>query len=171
MKHRRSQSDQCRRDKNDCVLIGDAQEQQSEEGGPHADRERERLRLLVGEMSDHRLQQRCGELERQRDHSDLREVERVAVFKDRIDRRDQRLHRVVEEVRKTDSRQHDIGRACRSGCGSAAVHRIRRQHRRGQCFFGDGDRLVQGGSSQIDSRRGLRCSYDSGARATTTINR
>ena len=63
----------------------DAEQQQSEEGRAHADRERERLRLLVGEMADQRLQQRRGELERQRDHADLPEVERVGVLQDRID--------------------------------------------------------------------------------------
>jgi hypothetical protein len=106
---------------------------------------------FVGEMSDHRLQQRGGELERQRDHSDLREIERIAVFQDRVDRRDQRLHGVVEEMREADSRQHDIGGARGSDLGSgergparATLHRIRHQHRRGQYFFGDDDRFVQG---------------------------
>ena len=110
MEHRRTQPDQRRCDQDDDVVMRGAQQQQAEEGGPHADGERERLRLLVGEMPDQRLQQRRRELERQRDHADLGEVERVAVLQDRIDRGDQRLHGVVEEVREADSGKHDVGR-------------------------------------------------------------
>jgi len=91
-------------------LLRDAEQQQTAERKSHADGERERLRLAVGKMSDHRLQQRRGELERQRDQADLREIERIARFQDRIDRRNQRLHGVVEEMRETDAAEHDVGR-------------------------------------------------------------
>ena len=144
MKHRRSKPDQRRRNQNDPVLMRDAEQQQSEERKAHADRKRKRLRLLVGEMSDQRLQQRRGKLERQRDQADLRVVQRVAVLQDRIDRCDQRLHSVVEEMRETDSRQHDIGRPGRSRLGSQTRRHVRHEHRRGQCFLGDGDGLVHG---------------------------
>src|SRR5713226_962795 len=109
MKDRRSKSNQRRRDENNSVMMRSAKQQQSKEGEPHADSERERLSLLVGKMPDHRLQQRGGKLERQRDHPDLREVQRIVVLQDRVDRRYQRLHGVVEEMREADSRQHDVG--------------------------------------------------------------
>ena len=144
MKHRRAEADQRGRDQDDAVVMRDAEQQQAEEGKAHADRERERLRLLVGEMPDHRLQQRRGELERQRDHADLGEVQRVSVLQDRIDRGDQRLHGVVEEVREADAGQHDIGRPRDSRLGGEARRHVRHDHRRGQRFFGDDDGLVQG---------------------------
>ncbi len=147
MEHSRPKTDQCRRDQDDRVSVGYAQQQQAEEGERHADRKRERLRLLVGEVSHHRLQQRGGELERQRDHADLRKVERIAILQDRIDRRNQRLHRVVEKMRETDSDQHDIGRPRCSLFGKAlgsshARRQVRNQHWFTQCLFGD-DGLVQ----------------------------
>ena len=77
VEHRGAEPDQRRRNQDDRILCGDAEQQQTEEGRSHADRQRKRLRLLVGEMPDQRLQQRSGELERQRDQSDLREVERI----------------------------------------------------------------------------------------------
>jgi hypothetical protein len=83
------------------------------------DRKRERLCLLVGDMSYHRLKQRSRELERRRDQADLREIQRVRVLQDRIDGGNQRLHSVVEEVREADAGKHDIGRPRRL-CRKAA---------------------------------------------------
>ncbi len=117
MKHRRAEADQRSRDEDDEILVGGTEQQQAEEGRGHADRERVRLRLLVGVVPDHRLQQRGRELEGQRDHADLREVERVGVLQDRIHRGDQRLHGVVEEVREADAGKHDIGGPCGPGGG------------------------------------------------------
>jgi hypothetical protein len=146
MEHRRSQPDQRRRDQDDWINMRDAQQQQSEERESHADRERERLRLLVGEMPDERLQQRRGELERERDHAYLRKVQRIGLLEDRIDRRDQRLHRVVEEMREADAGQHYISRPGDGRLGRKARRRVRHDHRRGQRFLGDDDGLVQGRS-------------------------
>ncbi|MGY3455955.1 hypothetical protein ACVWW5_001405 [Bradyrhizobium sp. LM3.4] len=117
-----------------------AEQQETEESRGHADRQRIGLRLFVGVVADHWLEQRGRELERQRDHADLREVERVGVLQDRIHRSDQRLHGVVEEVREADAGKHDIGRPC---------GRLRRRRHvadddgLGQRFLGDDDRLVQ----------------------------
>jgi hypothetical protein len=148
MKHRRAQSDQCGRNQDHGILPGHAEQQQAEEGRSHADRKRERLRLLVGEMPDQRLQQRRGELERQRDHADLGEVERIARFQERIDRGNQRLHGVVEEVREADAGEHDIGRS-RGSPRRRDCRDVRQDDRPSQNFFGDqtllgdNDRLVQ----------------------------
>jgi hypothetical protein len=112
--------------------VGGTEQQQTEEGRGHADRQRIGLRLLVGVVADHRLEQRGRELEGQRDHADLREVERVGVLQDRIHRSDQRLHGVVEEVREADAGQHDIGRprgTFGAGCDVADEDGLR------QCFL------------------------------------
>ena len=50
------------------------QQQQPDQREAHADRERVRLRLLVGVEADQRLQQRGGELVGQRDQADLAEA-------------------------------------------------------------------------------------------------
>jgi hypothetical protein len=156
MKDSRPKSDQRRSNQNNSVMMRGAEQQQAEEGKSHANGERERLRPLIGEMTDDRLQQRGGELERQRDHADLREVERVIVFQDRIDRRDQRLHGVVEKMRKADCRQHDISRSRPGRLGGGIGRQLRRDHRCDQRFFGDDDRLVQcmipGGRFAVDTR-------------------
>ena len=111
VEHRRAETDQRGGNQDDQILLRDAEQQQAEEGRGHADRQRIRLRLLVGVVPDQRLEQRGRELEGQRDHADLREVERVGVLQDRIHRGDQRLHGVVEKVREADAGEHDVGRS------------------------------------------------------------
>src|SRR3984957_4207966 len=91
-------------------------------------------------MSDQRLQQGRRELERQRDQSDLRKIERIVVLQDRIHRCDQGLHGVVEELREADADEHDIGWPGR-GCFQ---RRGLDDDRLGQGFIGDDNRLVQG---------------------------
>ena len=178
MEHRRAQPHQRRGDQDDGILMGDAEQQQAEERKPHAYRKRERLRLLVGEMSDHRLQQRRRELERQCDQPDLREVERVVVLEDRIHRRDQRLHGVVEEMREADASEHDVGRPRRhlrdrsrsrrlGSLRHGSSRHVRHDDRRYQRLFGD--RLVQGKIPKRFVRRSIGVSYDGRATATTTI--
>ncbi len=130
-----------------CATLSSSE---AEEGRGHADRQRKRLRLLVGEMTDQRLQQRSGELERQRDHSDLREVERVAVLQNRIDRRNQRLHGIVEEVREADAGEHDVG--------GGGPPRLPRPARRPQQLTGSASLLLRRrqSCSRQDSRAAMR---------------
>ncbi len=146
MEHRRSQTDQRGGQQDDVIVVRDADQEQAEEGEAHAGRQRERHRLLVGDDADQRLQQRRGHLEYQRDQADLREVERVVVLQDRIHRRNQRLHGVVEEMRKADAAEHGIGGASRHQAG-----RARRRHRRhGNSVLIDDDRLVHGNIQQSE---------------------
>ncbi len=154
VKHRRAETNEGRRNEDDEILLGDAEQQQTEEGRGHADRQRIGLRLLVGVVTDHRLQQRGRELKGQRDHADLREVERVGVLQDRIHRGDQRLHGVVEEVRDADAGEHDIGRA-RGGGGRHVVD----DDGLGQRFIGDDDWLVHCSipARQIAATSQVRC--------------
>jgi len=89
----------------------------------------------VGEVADRRLQQRSSELERQRDHADLGKIQCVIVLQDRIDRRDQRLHGVVEEMREADPGQHHIGRPRGGRLCSEARRHVQHLHRLAQCLF------------------------------------
>jgi len=140
VKHRRAEPDQCSGDEDDEILLRGAEQQQAEEGRGHADRQRIGLRLLVGVVPDDRLQQRGRELEGQRDHPDLREIERIGVLQDRVHRGDQRLHGVVEEVREADAGEHDVCRPCRlAGSG----RHIADDDGLGQRFIRDDNRLVQ----------------------------
>lgn len=134
VKHRRAETDKRGGDQDDEILVRGAEQQQAEEGRGHADRQRVRLRLLVSVMANHRLEQRGRELEGQRDHADLRKIERVGVLQDRIHRGDQRLHGVVEEVREADAGEHDIGRP--RGCLDARLGRdVADDDGLGQCFL------------------------------------
>ena len=96
----------------DQKCAGMGQQQQPAQRGAHADGERIRHRPAVGVGADQRLQQRRGDLERERDQADLAEVERVVLLQDRVDRRQQRLDHVVQQMREADRVQH---RECRPG--------------------------------------------------------
>ena len=76
--------------------------------------ERVRRRPPVGVDADHRLQQRRGQLERQRDQPDLPEVEGVGTLEDRVDRRQHRLQHVVQEMAEADRQQDAEDCACRT---------------------------------------------------------
>ena len=73
--------------------------------------------------------------------TDLREIERVAVFQERIDRSDQRLHGVVEEMREADAGKYDVDRP-RSLRGNRRCN-VGNDDRFGQGFIEDDDRFVQ----------------------------
>ena len=72
----------------------------------HAERERERLRMFVGERANDRLQQRSGELVRQGDQADLAVIEPQLGFQDRVNGRDQRLERVVDEMGEAEREEN-----------------------------------------------------------------
>ena len=83
--------DQRRGEQDRRIAVGDRQQQQTDQAATHGDRQREGLWAAIGDHADHRLQHRCGELEREGDQSDLAEIQVVRVLQDRIDRRHQRL--------------------------------------------------------------------------------
>ena len=62
--------------------------------------------MAIVEVADEGLQQRRRDLIGQRDHPDLAEVEMKGLFEYGINRRDQRLHHVVQEVAKGGSEQN-----------------------------------------------------------------
>ena len=70
--------------------------------------------------ADQRLQERGGDLEDEGDDADLEEAQRRLAAEHRIERRRQRLHRVVEHVRGAE-RGDDADRGCPGGPALAAA--------------------------------------------------
>ena len=125
MEHRRAEPDQRRRDQDDGIACATLSSSNPKKVKPMPIASENGCAFLSVKCPTTRLQQRRGELERQRDHADLREVQRVGVLQDRIDRGDQRLHGVVEEMREADAGQHDIGRPRDSRLGGEARRHVR----------------------------------------------
>ncbi len=124
----------------------DGQQEHARERERHADRQRIRLRPPVCVEADDRLQQRGGELVGQRDQTDLAEIEVEAALEDRIDRRQQRLHHVVQQVAEAQRRQDAECRARGEGTGAGGHER-----RSG------GGRLGDAGHSQDQEEIVVRC--------------
>ena len=61
--------------------------------------------MAVGIAADERLQDRGGHLEDERDETDLGERKTEFGFEQRIDRRNHRLHHVVEQMGDADEQQ------------------------------------------------------------------
>ena len=125
-------------------------------------RERERLRAAVGVQPDQRLQQRGGELERERDEADLREVEaNRRILQDRVDRRQQRLDSVVQKVRHAQRRRAPR-RSCLPGPRPASGRVVRRRAGPSQVFSpaplgscGEPRRTLRAGLSPASDPMGL----------------
>ena len=88
------------------IAAGVRQHDQADQRAAHAGDQRIGLRPAVGVHADHGLEQRRGQLKRQRDQADLAEVEAVGVLDDGIDGRQQRLHHVVQQMREAE-REND----------------------------------------------------------------
>lgn len=67
-------------------------------GGQHGDGQGEGHGPAIGHHADDRLQQRCGDLKGEGQQPDLHEIERVIGLQQRVKRRQQRLHDVVEHM-------------------------------------------------------------------------
>ena len=118
MKHRRAHADQGRGQQQCRQLAGHRQQDQPAERAGHTHRQRIGLGPPVGIQADDRLQQRCRDLVGQRDQADLAETQVMTAFEHRIQREDQRLHHVVQQMGKTDGEQNREYGAFRSaGCG------------------------------------------------------
>ncbi len=72
----------------------------------HADHERVRRRPSICVETDDRLEQRRRELLRKGDQTNLREAQLKRRLEDRVNRGNERLDRVVEQMREADRRQH-----------------------------------------------------------------
>jgi hypothetical protein len=71
--------------------------------------------MLVGEIAHQRLQDRRCHLLSERDQADLHIVQPIGVLEQGIERRQQELHQVVEQVRGAD--RQDNSERCPLHCG------------------------------------------------------
>src|SRR5438552_1158153 len=106
MAHNRTEANEARRAEHNTKPAGSREREHAEQREAHADRERVRPRVAIRVETDHRLQQRAGQLQHERDEADLREIELEVLLEDWIDGRNQRLHHVVEHVAETESRKN-----------------------------------------------------------------
>ena len=92
-----------RADQQHRIAMREREHQQADQREHHAAGQRQRRRAPVRIKPDERLQHRRGDLIDQRDEADLTEVEVEIRLQIRIDRRQQRLHHVVEQVAEADA--------------------------------------------------------------------
>ena len=111
MEHGRSEPDHGHRDQDHRVAARERQAEQPGERCPHAGDHRVGPRLMIGNQPEHRLQQRRGHLEGERDQPDLREVQHVRLLEEGIHGRDHRLDQVVEQMRSAQRHQDRQQRA------------------------------------------------------------
>ena len=106
VKYGRTHSNKRDRHQNQRQAAGESEQDESDEREAHSDGERVRLWPTIGVETDERLQDRGGELIHQCDQADVSEVELERFLQHGINRRDQRLHRVVQQVRETEGREN-----------------------------------------------------------------
>ena len=123
MEDRRADAEQGRTHEQMRIAVRHRQAEQACQGEHHPDRQRPGQLAPVGVQPDQRLQQRTRGLEGEGQQANLPERQVEAALEQRIDRRKQRLHRVVQQVAQGDDQQHRERRP---------RGRVRRRKRRGQ---------------------------------------
>ena len=93
------------RDQQHRIGLCESEQNQTDQREGHAGRQNEIHRPPVQAHPDHRLKERGGELEDERDEPDLEEAQRESLAEHRIERRRERLHHVVEHVRGAERDQ------------------------------------------------------------------
>jgi hypothetical protein len=68
--------------------------------------------MFIGPVADHRLKQRRGQLEGQGDHPDLHEGQGKLRLKQRVNRQNQRLDHIVQQMGQADCAQNTKRGAC-----------------------------------------------------------
>src|SRR5258706_2683686 len=106
MKNRRPHAHQPRRNQNGAVTRRQRQRHQADQRNPHADRQKLWFVMFITVQSNQRLQERCSESSSERDQPDLPKIETKRIAQQRINRRQQRLHRVIKQMTKTNSQQN-----------------------------------------------------------------
>ncbi len=127
VEHGAADADHRHRQQDQQIGIGESQQHQADQRKGHAGRQDEIQRPLVQAHPDHRLKEGGGELEDEGNEPNLEEAQRESLMEDRIKRRRERLHHVVEHVRGAerdqDSERRGLGApACRSGALSVCRH-------------------------------------------------
>ena len=106
VEYRRAQADETHRDEEDAEALREREYDEPDEGEDHPEGQGVGLRLAVRDRAHHRLQERGGQLVREGYQTDLREVQVEAGLDEGVDGRDERLHRVVQQVRNADRDQN-----------------------------------------------------------------
>lgn len=139
MEDRRAETDQRGADEDHPVAVGEADDDQADQrqGGCHGQRIGEGL--PVGIVPDQRLQHGSGGLEGQGDEAHLGKAEVMQVAQQRVDRQQQRLQRVIDQVPRRDREEHGIGgglEAGRGDIGGGHGECLAGNPHRGQCRVG-----------------------------------
>src|SRR5712664_3879619 len=128
MKYGGADAHEGRGGENGSVAGGQRQSQQSGQADAHANRERVRLRAPVRIETDKRLEDGGGQLQREGNQAHLAEIKMEGVLEERIDRGDQRLQRVVQEVAEADGEKNledgllaSVSRSSCPNCGQVCV--------------------------------------------------
>ena len=98
MEHGRSEPDQRHGDEHHRVVAGRCEPDNPKQGRPHAGDHRVSPRLVVCHVAQHRLQQRRGYVEGERNQPNLREVQPVRLLEKRVHRRNHRRYQIVEKM-------------------------------------------------------------------------
>ena len=120
MEDRRADAEAGGAGEQDRVTWREGEAEQADQAESHADGQGIGHRPAVGIEADKRLEDRAGGLEDQGDQADLREIEVEAGLQQRVDGRQQHLHRVVQHVADAGADQH--GEDCAAG-GLAEIDR------------------------------------------------
>ena len=105
MKDRRPDPNQRAGNEQNRIGPGKSDQRQPDERETHAEGQEIRLRANVRIEADQRLKQRSGGLKGESDEADLAEIQPKGGFQDRIERRHERLHHIVEEMAETDGEE------------------------------------------------------------------
>ena len=110
MKHRRAATYQCHREEYQQEIGGKRQSQQPHQREAHPQRKGIGLRMAVGIQPDEWLEDGGSQLKHQRDDANLREGESVRILQERIERRDDRLNHVVQQMAGAHREQNGVCR-------------------------------------------------------------
>ena len=162
VKDRAADADDRDRDQDQRVGAGEGEQREADQRKGHARGQNSVHRSPVEAHTDQRLEERGRDLEDEGDRSDLEERQRELVPKHRIERRRQRLHRVVEHVRRAERRDHADGRG-RLGLGAGTrtvVHVGRRCRQIESPPAAAGRRTAGAVSIRRNARRGPSRAFD-----------
>jgi hypothetical protein len=133
MKDRGAHADEAGADQEPVEGRGDGEQEEAAEGEGHPGGEGVGLGALVGELADDGLEEGGDDLVGESEEAEVGEVEVKLALEDRVDRREQRLHHVVEEVAEADG-----GEDAEEGPGGSSVERLARSYDRAgglECYL------------------------------------
>jgi hypothetical protein len=136
VKHRGAGTDQSGRAQQQSVAVRIGEQRQAGEGEGHAGGERIGPGTRVGVAADQRLQDGGRDLVGEGHDPDLPEGQVVTVLEHGIQRRQQRLHHIVEQMTEADCGQHrerGLAGGARAVAGNGVVQDASRNSLRGLC--------------------------------------